>query len=96
MALFSLKPDCPICGASDVRRSHRKNGEEKNGLALRVPYRCRSCRNRFVALNRSRLAGLATFAGFVLLAAGAIRYLEQHLIDLELWGSRLRSLFGMY
>ncbi|MBL8471906.1 MAG: hypothetical protein KF778_01805 [Rhodocyclaceae bacterium] len=96
MALFSMRPACPACGGSDVRRSHRKNGEEKGSFAFKVPFRCRDCRTRFFGVNRAKVLGVASLCTVLIGVTGAVRYLEMHLIDLELLGARIRTLFGMY
>jgi hypothetical protein len=51
---------CPACGSTDVRRSTLRS-REAGEHALRSPYRCRACRERFWVLSRK--ARTLTVAG---------------------------------
>ena len=53
---------CPACGSTNVRRSTLRS-REAGEHALRSPYRCRACRERFWVLSRK--ARTLTVAGSV-------------------------------
>src|SRR3954465_2127170 len=53
---------CPACGSPNVRRSTIRT-REAGAHALRSPYRCRACKERFWVLSRK--ARTLTIAGVV-------------------------------
>ena len=63
---------CPACGSTDVRRSTLRS-REAGEHALRSPYRCRACRERFWVLSRKArtltVAGSAVGLAILLLIA---------------------------
>ena len=60
-AWFALH-QCPACGSTNVRRSTIRS-RESGAHALRSPYRCRACSERFWVLSRK--ARTLTVAGIV-------------------------------
>ena len=60
---------CPACGSANVRRSTIRS-REAGAHALRSPYRCRVCRERFWVLSRkARIYTVTGIVGVVLLGA---------------------------
>lgn len=60
---------CPACGSTNVRRSTLRS-RESGAHALRSPYRCRACSERFWVLSRK--ARTLTIAGIVAGFAAAL------------------------
>jgi len=60
---------CPACGSTNVRRSTIRS-RESGAHALRSPYRCRACSERFWVLSRK--ARTLTIAGIVAGFAAAL------------------------
>ena len=60
---------CPVCGSSDVQRSHFHHSEAESHR-FHSPYRCQRCGRRFWALSRkARITIGALAAGACVLTA---------------------------
>ena len=67
---------CPRCGSSDVRRSSFQGTDERKPYALRSPYRCEECGERFWVISRkARHAMIWILVLVVLMIASSIALL---------------------